>query len=66
MISNRYNQVPHLTFDTIRESDKTQINTKQDSQEVSHFPAGDHKTTKNRQDSILTRQTWHINNKNDP
>ena len=41
-IRNRYNQVPQLTQDTVKESDK---NTKkyhiQESQEVSPFPTGD-------------------------
>ena len=40
-IWNQYNQVPHLTQDTVWENDKKhQI---QESQEVSPFPAGDHK-----------------------
>ena len=42
-IRNRYNQVPHLTQGTIWESDKTQLNITHKSQEVSPFPAGDHK-----------------------
>ena len=43
-IRNRYNQVPHLTQDTVWESDKnTRKHHIQDSQEVSPFPAGDHK-----------------------
>ena len=43
-IRNRYNQVPHLTQDTVRESDKnTRKHHIQESQEVSPFPAGDHK-----------------------
>ena len=49
-INNRYNQVPHLTWDTIWETD---INTRKDhtqeSQEVCTFPAGDHKAARNRQ-----------------
>ena len=40
-IRNRYNQVPHLTHDTTWESDKNKI--KHHKQEVSPFPAGDHK-----------------------
>ena len=42
----------HLTQDTIWESDKnTRKHHIQESQEVSPFPAGDHKTAMNRQDS---------------
>ena len=52
-IRNRYNQASHLTQDTRSESDK---NTKkhhiQESQEVSPFPAVDHKAAMNRQDSV--------------
>ena len=50
---NRYNQVPHLIQDTTWESDKnTRKHHIQESQEVSPFPAGDHKATMNRQDSM--------------
>ena len=43
-IRNRYNQILHLTKDTLRESDKnTRKHHIQESQEVSSFPAGDHK-----------------------
>ena len=43
-IRNRYNQVPHLTQDTTRESDKITIKQYiQDSQQVSSFPAGVYK-----------------------
>ena len=52
-IRNRYNQVPHLTQDTTRESDKDTIKYHtQESQEASHFPAGDHKAAMNRQESM--------------
>ena len=44
-IRNRYNQVPHLTRDTTWESDKTQLNITNECQEVSPFPAGDHKAS---------------------
>ena len=40
---NQYNQVPQLTKDTTWENDKTQLNITNESQEVSPFPAGDHK-----------------------
>ena len=50
---NLYNHIPHLTQDTIWESDKNLRKFHiQDSQEVSPFPAGDHKAARNRQDSM--------------
>ena len=57
-ISDRYNQVPHLAQNTIRESDKS-INkqNKQESQKVRLFPAGDHKASRNRQDIITNFST---------
>ena len=52
-IRNRYNQVPHITLDTFRESDKnTRKHHTQKSQEVSPFSTGVHKAARNRQDSI--------------
>ena len=63
-IKNRYNQVPHLTRDTIWESDKnTRKHRIQESQEVSRFPAGDDKAARNRQDSIIKTNVKH---KKDP
>ena len=51
-IRNRYNQAPHLTQDTTRESDKKTIKHHiQESQEVSPFPAGDHKAAMNRHEN---------------
>ena len=48
------NQVPHLTQDTIWESDKnTRIHYTQESQDVSPFPASAHKAARNRQGSII-------------
>ena len=53
-IRNQYNQVPHLTWDTIWESDKnTRKHNTQESQEVSPFRAGDHKAARKTQDSII-------------
>ena len=50
---DRYNQIPHPTQETIWVSDKnTRQHHIQESQEVSPFPAGDHKTARNRQDSV--------------
>ena len=47
-IRNRYNQVPHLTQDTNGKVTNSQLDTTNESQEVSPFPAGDHKTHINR------------------
>ena len=61
-IRNRYNQVPHLTQDTKWESDKLTEDTTNESQEVSPFPAGDHKAHINRraQNIANTRQNKNI------
>ena len=42
-IRNRYNQVPHLTQGTNGKVTNSQLDTTNESQEVSPFPAGDHK-----------------------
>ena len=42
-ISNRYNQVPHPTQDTNGKVTHSQLDTTNESQEVSSFPSGDHK-----------------------
>ena len=47
-IRNRYNQVPHLTQDTNGKVTNSQLDTTNESQEVSRFPAGDHKAHINR------------------
>ena len=47
-IRNRYNQVPHLTQDTNGKVTNLQLDTTNESQEVSPFPAGDHKAHINR------------------
>ena len=47
-IRNRYNQVPHLTQDTNGKVTNSQLDTTNESQEVSPFPAGDHKEHINR------------------
>ena len=44
-IRNQNNQVPHVTRDTIWESDKTQEN-------ITHKRAGDHLAARSRQDSM--------------
>ena len=47
-IRNRYNQVPHLTQDTNGKVTNSQLDSTNKSQEVSPFPAGDHKAQINR------------------
>ena len=47
-IRNRYNQVAHLTQDTNGKVTNSQLDTKNESQEVSSFPACDHKAHINR------------------
>ena len=47
-IRNRYIQVPHLTQDTNGKVTNSQLDTTNESQEVSPFPAGDHKVHINR------------------
>ena len=42
-IRNQYNQVPHLTQDNNGKVTNSQLDTTNESQEVSPFPAGDHK-----------------------
>ena len=49
---NRYNQVPHLSLDTKWERNKITINITNKSQEVSHFPLGDHKEAMNRHENM--------------
>ena len=47
-IRNRYNQAPHLTQDTNGKVTNSQLDITNESQEVSHLPAGDHKASINR------------------
>ena len=47
-IRNRYNQAPHLTQDTNWKLTSSQLDITNESQAVSSFPAGDHKTSTNR------------------
>ena len=58
-IRNQYNQVPQLTQDTNGKVTNSQIDTTNESQEVSPFSAGDHKAHINRRahkDIANTRQ----------
>ena len=48
-IDRSYNQVPHLAQDTNGKVINSQLDTTNESQEVSPFPAGDHKTHINKQ-----------------
>ena len=54
-IRNRYNQVPHLTQDTIREVTKTQGNISA----KARLLTGDHKAARNRQDSMVKTYVKH-------
>ena len=47
-IRNRYNQIPHLTQDINGKVTNSQLDTTNESQAVSPFPAGDHKAHVNR------------------
>ena len=62
-IRNRHNQVPHLTQDTIGKVTNSQLDTTNESQEVSPFPAGDHKARLNRRSQLtcLSYQIFHVN-----
>ena len=59
-IRHRYNQVPHLTEDTNGKVTHSQLDTTNESQEVSPFPAGDHEAHINR------RSQRHSKYKTDP
>ena len=56
-IGNRYNQVPHLTKDTNGKVTNSQLDTTNESREVSLFPAGDHKAHINRR---VQRHSIHV------
>ena len=60
-IKNRYNQVPHLTQDTNGKVTNSQLDTTNESQELSPFPAGDHKLHINRR---AQRHSKHKTEKN--
>ena len=64
-IRNRYNQVPHLTQDTNGKVTNSQLDTTNKSQEVSPFPAGDHKAhiTDAHKDIANTRQNIFLKKK---
>ena len=58
---NRYNQVPHLTQDTNGKVTNSRLDATNESQEVSPFPAGDHKAHMN---SRSQRHSKHKTEKN--
>ena len=60
-IRNRYNQVPHLTQDT--NGKVTKLDTTNESQEFSTFPAGDHKAQINRRAQMHNKQKTEIKHK---
>ena len=62
-IRNRYNQVPHLTQDTKGKVTNSQLDTTNESQEVSPFPAGDPKAHINRR---AQRHSKHKTEKKNP
>ena len=62
-IRNRYNQVPHLTQDTSGKVTNLQLDTTNESQEVSPFPAGDHKAHINRRAQRHSKQNTEQNHK---
>ena len=59
-IRNRYNQVPHLTKDKSGKVTNSQLDITNGSQEVSPFPAGDHKATINRRARNHNKHTTEI------
>ena len=59
-IRNRYNQVPNLTKDTNGKVTISQLHITNESQEVSPFPAGDHKATINRHARKHNKHTTEI------
>ena len=60
-IRSGYNKVPHPTQDTNGKVTNSKLDTTQESQEVSPFPAGDHKAHINRR---AQRHSKHRQNKN--
>ena len=58
-IRNRYNQVPNLTGIPHGKVTKTQLNITNKNQEVSPFPAGDHKAAMNRRESMKNTRMIH-------
>ena len=59
-IRNQYNQVPHETEDTHVKVTNSQLDMQNESQEVSPFPADDHKATINRHAQKHNKHTTEI------
>ena len=65
-ISNRYNQVPHLTQNTNGNVTNSQLDTTNESKEVNPFPAGDHKAHINRRAQRHSKHKTEKKNIKDP
>ena len=59
-LRNRYNQAPHLTQDTNGKVTTAQLDITNESQEVNHFSAGDHKALINRRARKLNKNNTEI------
>ena len=59
-IRNRYNQAAHLTQDNTGKVTTLQLDITSESQEVSPFPAGDHKVSINRRARKHTKNKTEI------
>ena len=59
-IRNRYNQGPHLTQDTNGKVTTSQLDIAKESEEVSPFPAGDHKAKKLNGPNVITQRRRYI------
>ena len=59
-IRNRYNPAPRLTQDTNKKVTTSQLDINNDSQDVSLFPAGDHKASINRRTLKLNKNKTEI------
>ena len=62
-IRKRYNQVPHLTQETTWESYNSTIKITNKSQEVSPFPADDHRAVMNRRESMSNTRHKNTNDR---
>ena len=63
---NRYSQVLHLTEDANGKVTNSQLDTTNESQEVSPFPAGDHKAHINRRSQRHSKHKTEKKNIEDP
>ena len=65
-IRNRYNQVPHLTQDTNGKVTNSQLDTTNESQEFSPFPAGERKAHINRHAQRHSKRKTEKHTQKDP